>query len=441
MDRSRVVSRLLVAALVALTQWGCTESATGVSGRQPPFLAVVVFVEAPPEVTTRGPFTFRVRELSGQLGIDTSFRATPRDTTILSVVAASYRVDISGVPETCAVRNGTVQATVVPPNTNTTLLRFFINCEPGLTVITGTDGATADPDYLVSVTGVGTTPRSAVVRSSDTVRFADLQPGAYDVTLRLVAENCVVTSDGGATARVAIVPRGNASVRFRIVCAEQARRPRIVRLVGSYFEGSIGYVIRATDPDGDITRSFVDVTDCNLRSVLPTGGQRRGGYSSQPNVGRRDTAVIVGAYDLTLTDVQLVNRCLAVWVDDERGNVSPFVEIPLVPRVAARAPVVSSFNARLDGTRSVLVNASSTDPNNDYVGAFLVYLVRDGVLSTPDGQSDRVVSQPAGIIGPVATQLAVGIGFGAWNDYLGAILYAIDAEGNFTRVFDFDLFR
>ncbi len=438
---SGVVARLLVAALVALTQWGCAESATGVSGRQPPFLAVVVFVEAPPEVTTRGPFTFRVRELSGQLGIDTSFRATPRDTTILSVVAASYRVDISGVPATCAVRNGTVQATVVPPNTNTTLLRFFINCEPGLTVITGTDGATADPDYLVSITGAASVARSSVIRSNDTVRFADIAPGSYDVTLRLIADNCLVTSDGGAAARVTLVPRGNAAVRFRVVCAEPARRPRIVRLVGSYFEGSIAYAIRATDPDGDITRSFVDVTDCNLRSVLPNGGQRRGGYSSQPNVGRRDTAVIVGAYDLTLTDAQLLNRCLAVWVDDERGNVSPFVEIPLVRRDAARAPTFSSFNALLDGTRRIGVNATATDPNNDYVGAFVVYLVRDGVLSTPDGEPDRVVAQPAGIIGPVATQLAVGIGFGAWNDYLGVIVYVIDAEGNFTRAFDLDLFR
>ena len=172
-----------------------------------------------------------------------------------------------------------------------------------------------------------------------------------------------------------------------------------------------------------------------------SGGQRRGGFSSQPNVGRRDTAVIVGAYDLTLTDAQLVNRCLAVWVDDERGNVSPFVEIPLQPRAASRAPVVSSFNAQLDGTRSVLVSAAATDPNTDYVGAFLVYLVRDGVLSPPDGQLDRVISQPAGIIGPVATQLLVGIGFGAWNDYLGAIMYFVDAEGNLTRALDLDLFR
>ena len=84
---------------------------------------------------------------------------------------------------------------------------------------------------------------------------------------------------------------------------------------------------------------------------------------------------------------------------------------------------------------------TSDEVRGENVGAFLVYLVRDGVLSTPDGQPDRVASQPAGIIGPVATQLLVGIGFGAWNDYLGAIMYFVDAEGNFTRALDFDLFR
>ena len=419
----------------------CAENATGVSGRQPPYLAVLVFVDAPPEVTTRGPFTFRVRELSGTLGVDTTFRASPKDTSILSVPAASYRVDISDVPATCGVRAGTAQGIVVPENSNTTLVRFFITCEPGLTVITGTDGATADPDYLITVTGSGSPAFSSVVTSNDTVRFAGIPPGSYDVTIRLVAANCVVTSDGGESVRIAIAAGGSSLVRFRIVCAEEARRPRIVKVVGSYQDGSIAYVIRATDPNGDIARSFVDVTDCNHRSILPNGGQLRGGFSSAPNVARRDTAVIVGAYDLGLTDAQLKQRCLSVWVDDERGNVSPIVEVPLPARSPLRAPVSNTFNALLNGTRSILVNASASDPNNDYVGAFLVYLLRDGVLTAADGQPDRVLGQPAGTIGFINTELPVGIGFGAWNDYIGAIVYFVDAEGNFTRVIDLDLFR
>jgi hypothetical protein len=441
MTAPRRILRLLVVALATFSHLGCTEGVTGTVGRQPPFLAVVVFVDAPPEVTTRGPFTFRVRELSGELGVDTSFRATPADTTILSVTAATYRVDISDVPEACAVRNGTAQAIVVPPNTNTSLLRFFITCTPGLTVVTGTDGAASDPDYVVSVTNASGAVFTGLLTSNDTIRFAGIDPGAYDVTLRLVADNCVVTSDGGESVRVTLVPRGSSLVRFRIVCAQEAERPRIIRMVGSYFEGSIGYVIHATDPDGDIIRSFVDVTDCNRRSILPRGGQLRGGYAAAPNVARRDTAVIVGAYDFDLSNAQLENRCLAAWVDDQFGNVSPIIEIPLPRRAATRAPVLATFSSRLNGVRSIRVNATATDPNGDYLGAFLVYLVRDGVLSVADGQADRVIADPAGIIGPVVTELAVGIGFGAWNDYLGTVVYVIDAEGNFTRALDLDLFQ
>ena len=142
-------------------------------------------------------------------------------------------------------------------------------------------------------------------------------------------------------------------------------------------------VIWAMLPDGDITRSFVDVTDCNRRSILPNGGQLRGGYSSAVNVARRDTAVIVGAYDLTLQDTQLANQCLAVWVDDERGNVSSIVEVPLPRSSAARAPVAADFSAVLQGTTSIRASATPVDPNRDYVGAFLVYLARDVILERP----------------------------------------------------------
>src|SRR5262245_54481142 len=118
-----------------LTLLGCSAD-FGMSPRQsrmhPPYLAVVVFVDAPPEIATRGPFSFRIRELSGTLGIDTSLRASPKDTIIIPVAPATYRVDISDVPSTCGVREGTAQSVVVPENSNTSLARFFINCSPAL---------------------------------------------------------------------------------------------------------------------------------------------------------------------------------------------------------------------------------------------------------------------------------------------------------------------
>src|SRR5687767_7906375 len=102
--------RIAAAAAWLVALVSC-EAPSGInSGRRPPYLAVVVMVDAPTEVTTRGPYTFRVRELSGTLNVDTTFRASPKDTVIMSVVAASYRIDIADVPPTCGVRDGTAQA-------------------------------------------------------------------------------------------------------------------------------------------------------------------------------------------------------------------------------------------------------------------------------------------------------------------------------------------
>jgi hypothetical protein len=130
-----------------------------------------------------------------------------------------------------------------------------------------------------------------------------------------------------------------------------------------------------------------------------------------------------------------------VWVDDERGNVSSIVEVPLPRSTAARAPVAADFNAVLQGTTSIRASATPVDPNRDYVGAFLVYLVRDGILAAPDGQFDRLVAEPAGIIGPVNTQFVLRPELGFWSDYVGVVLYLVDAEGNFNRLLDLDLFR
>src|SRR5215510_9027884 len=96
--RWRFALRAFVATLLAAS---CRQDAVVGPGNGPPYLAVVVLVDAPPEVTSRGPYLFHVRELSGTLHIDTTFRASPRDTVVFSVPAATYRVDIGDVPATC----------------------------------------------------------------------------------------------------------------------------------------------------------------------------------------------------------------------------------------------------------------------------------------------------------------------------------------------------
>ncbi len=418
------------------------DAATGPAGRHPPYLAIVVSVDAPPEVTSRGPYRFRVRELSGTLPIDTTLRASPKDTLIIPVEPASYRVDIADVPATCGVRDGTAQAITVPPNTNTSLIRFFISCTPALAVSVFTDGANPDTAYVLTVKAASGAERVSIISGNDTVRLDGLSPGAYSVTLRHVAPNCAVTSDGGENASATLTASGGAVVAFRIVCSEESRRPRIVAFASSHAGGSVGFFLRATDPDGDIERSYLDVTNCARRSVLPGGGRLRGGFSGAENVTRKDTARIVGAYDFGLSDAALAGRCVAAFVADARGNMSEIVELPLRPRVAAQSPVGTGFNARFNGTRGLQVQVTPSDPDGDYAGMFVVYLLRDAIVSFPaDGQPDRLVAYPAGIIGTTIPELPFGIGFGSWSDYLGVIVYLVDRAGNLTRLEDADLLR
>jgi len=436
---------LFVGAL--LTLLGCSAD-FGMAPRQsrmrPPYLAVVVFVDAPPEMVSRGPYSFRIRELSGTLGVDTSLRASPKDTIILPVQPATYRVDISDVPSTCGVREGTSHSVTVPEKSNTSLTRFFINCSPALVVAAYTDGVFPDSDYILTVqggSGTDSVNRAFLVEANDTTRVESLKAGTYTIALHHVAANCMITSDGGEQISAKITPAGGVFVAFRIVCSEVARRPRIVQAAASYGGGSLAYIIRAVDPDKDIERTFVDVTDCNRKSVLPGGGLRRGGFSGYPNVTGKDTAVIVGAYDLTVSDDVIRNKCIAIWVADERGNTSEFSELPLPPRDAARSPTAPTFNARLNGTRGIQAQVTAADPNDDYVGLFAFYQLRDGIVSPGDGQPDRLVPAPAGIIGTTIQELPLGIGFGEWSDYLSFVVYLVDRAGNFTRLEDHDLFR
>lgn len=431
----------LIAVLLAAA--ACRpDASSGPIGKRPPYIAIVVSVDAPREIITRGPYAFRVRDLSGTLPIDTTLHATPKDTLILSVEPATYRVDIADVPATCGVRDGTAQAITVPPNTNTSLVRFFISCAPALTVSALTDGSNPDSVYVLTVKGSTGAERVSVIAANDTVRLDGLAAGNYAVTLRHVASNCVVTSDGGENVSASISESGGAFVAYRVICSDQKLRPRIVHLAGTYSNGSLGFYLRAVDPDRDIERTFVDVTDCNRKSILPGGGRRRGGFSGFPNVTRQDTAQIIGAYDVAVTDAAFSGRCIAAWVADERGNTSEFVELPLAPRVSSRSPVASTLNARFNGTRGLQVQVAPSDPDGDYVGLFVVYLLRDAVVSLPsDGLPDRLISHPPGIIGSIIPELPFGIGFGIWNDYLGVIVYLVDRTGNFTRLEDGDLFR
>ncbi|MBK8250998.1 MAG: hypothetical protein IPK85_26915 [Gemmatimonadetes bacterium] len=434
------MTKWLVPLLLGLGLTSCVGEPTAPVGA--PYLAVVVLVDAPDEVTTRGPYRFRVRELSGTIRRDTTFFATPRDTVILSVEPATYVVEIDEVPAACGVRQGGIQYIEVPPRTNTSLARFLLTCRNALTLTVLSDGNQVDSGYVFTVTRPGVPARTGVLASSDTILLDNVTPGTYDVALRHVAENCTVLNSGGDAVQVTIPPAGGATHHFRVTCSEPARRPRIAEFRSTYDRGAVGIMLRVADPDRDVERFAWDITDCSRRSVLPDGWRRRGGFAGWENVTNRDTAIVISGFDIPLSDAQLVGRCQAVYVGDERGNISEILEVPLVPRTAAKAPGVVRFNATYVGTASLRVDLEVFDPDDDFVGAFLAYNLRDGVvILPPDGAPDRVILQPAGIIGSTFPDLPFNIGFGQWSDYLTVTVYLVDRAGNVTRIEDPNLFQ
>jgi hypothetical protein len=407
-----------------------------------PYLAVVVLVDAPDEVTVRGPYRFRVRELSGTIRRDTTFFATPKDTVILSVEPATYVVEIDEVPPACGVRQGGIQYVEVPPRTNTSLARFLLTCRNALTLSVLSDGNQVDSGYVFTVTRPGTPARTGVLAANDTILLDNVSAGTYDVALRHVAENCTVLNPGGENVQVTIPPGGGASQHFRVTCSEPARRPRIAEIRSTYDRGTVGILLRVADPDRDVERFSWDITDCAKRSVLPGGWRQRGGFAGWENVTNRDTAVIISGHDIPLSDAQMVGKCQAVYVGDERGNISEIIEVPITPRTSGRSPGVVRFNASYVGTVALRIDLEVFDADGDFVGAFLAYNLRDGVvILPPDGAPDRVIAQPAGIIGATFPDLPFNIGFGQWSDYLSVTIYLVDRAGNVTRIEDTNLFQ
>lgn len=411
-------------------------------GRRPPYLALVISVDAPDEVNTRGPYRFHVRELSGKLKYDTTLRATPRDTVILSVQPATYALEISDVPESCGVRDGTVQYALVPPNTNTTLARFSLICRNALTLITLTDGLAPDSLYIYAVTRGDTAVSAGQMAGNDTLLIDGLAPGDYTVTLRHVAERCVVLSDGGEVATFRLTQQGGQRLVYRITCSDETKRPTLVEFRGSYDRGTVGYFMRVLDKQRDVDFYFWDITDCRRHSVLPGGRRKRGALQGFENTSYRDTAVIIGAHDVPLPDSILRKSCQAVFVHDAYVNVTEVIESPLVPRRPMTSPSATSFNASYVGTVGMRVILKVHDPDADFLGSFVNYTLRDGIVAfPPDGQPDRLLFQPPGQLGSEIRDIPFDIGFGTWTDYYGAIVWLLDRAGNVTRLEDSDPFH
>lgn len=432
-----LLTSVAVRAALSMLALGCQNVVDLPQGPHPPYLAVVVLVDALNSETAQGPYTFRVRELSGVLQVDTTFRATARDTSYFSVEPAEYHIDISGIPATCGVRGGSRAYANVMPNTNTTLVRFYLACRNALTLTTMTFGSNPDSSYAYLLTGPDGLTRTGELAGNDTILVDDLSKGTWDVELRLVKDNCVVTSDGGERFSAELSDKGGATHRFIARCSDIPRRPRVLAFRGSYQKGAVGFFAEIVDTERDIDNYTYNITDCRGRSVLPNKGYYLYALRGQVNVSYADTAHIVGGFDVNIPVSELRNLCQSLWVGDGLGNTTPIIEIPLVPRSASASPVATRFNAVINGTSSLAVDLAVSDPDGDYVGCFVTYVLRDGIVTVPlDGDFDWLVFLPAGIIGNTVPTIPLNIGYGTWSDYYGARVYLLDRAGNLTRLED-----
>jgi hypothetical protein len=348
-------------------------------------------------------------------------------------------VDLEGIPSNCAIRDGGQRSIVLSQADNTGLIRYSIQCRGLLNVEFATDGFDIDPEFIWRIRAVDGTveDRVGIVGSTDTLVVDHLPAGTYTVQLAGVAPNCLVTSDGGPRRTVAVDSRGGTTISFRVRCAREASRPRILELAGGYVLGSAAFTFRAIDPERDIDGYVWDLTDCHGNSVLPAGGERtRRGLMAGRAFGS-DTLVVVSAYEIGLPDAEMIGRCTELRLFDFAGNSSAIVT-HRIGSATGRRPVVLPLDSRLVGTQFVRTTLTASDPDGDLVGHFVGVRLRDGTLGTPDGVPDFGIMDPAGYLGTQVPNIPT-TGRLRWDDIYAVIVWVIDRAGNVVRVEDTNL--
>lgn len=397
----------------------------------PPYLAIVSKLDVPAGITPGARYTFRVAEISGTTGIDTVITAAPTDTTILSVVPATYRVTADSLPPNCSMRDGAEQYVLVPEGANTALARFQVICSSPLVIETGTDGAGADDQYYVRLAGAGIAERYLIIGGNDTLRVDSLPAGMYEVELGAIGPNCEVTSDGREMRRLQLSAQGGGRVSFRIRCSDLALRPVVTRFESGTQDGGFAFYFIASDPDRDIERYTFDVTDCAGTSLLPRGARTRRGLSSG-RTSRADTTKVIGAFELGLS-LSATPVCASLRVEDEQGNTTRWIDRRLGTAPGGAAPVFVSAGIGFQGTSAIEVSVSVADLDNDFAGLFAMARLSDGALGPSDGQPDIGAFNAAGYLAPPLPNVPLGNGRPELADYHAIILYGIDLRGNVTR--------
>jgi hypothetical protein len=405
----------------------------------PPYLAIVTHLTALPGVTPPARIAYHVEELSGTLNINRFVEASPSDTVILPVPPATYVITAQNVPPTCFIREGPQRAIVLTSQDNTGIIRYLIQCRGALTVITETDGHDPDDGFIYQLRSEGGYERLGAALANDTVVFNALPPGDYTIRLAGVAPNCVVTNDGGRRLSFTLDAAGGTILNFRIQCARESERPRILWFASSYTLGSSAFAFRVTDPTRDIDGYTWDLTDCNGHSILPDKRERirRGLMNGRTRF--LDTMTVIGGYDIGLPSSEMQGRCTEIRVFDFESNNSDVIEHK-IGSSGGTAPFATGFNAQLVGTEFVRTALTVGDPDGDFLGIFLAVRLRDGTLGPPDGNPDVGIMDPAGYLTPTAPIIPT-TGRIQWDDVYAVIVWLVDARGNASRLEDSDVFH
>lgn len=404
----------------------------------PPYIAIVTLVDAPTGADVGGPYRYVLRGLSSTAPLDTTITAAPTDTIIVSVKPGTYDLALEGLPAKCLTRFGTEQTIVVPEASNTAIARYTVICRPLLRLQVITEGNVLDDRYVYRVTGAGVT-RTGTVGALDQVFVEGLPAGDYDVELTNIAANCTPVSAPRAAARVSVASSGNATVAFRIGCSDPGRRP-LLHAVTAQWAGdqSIGVTIAGSDPDRDLDRYVLDVTDCAGRSVRaelePT--VQRGLRSDR--TAFQDSILVLTALDLLeRADAGPGPRCIAARLGDAGGNTTPFAEAVIRSAAPSLAPVVTTFNARYEGTTAIATRLNAVDRQDDFAGVWAQLRLRDGVLGALDGRPDIGFYNVAGFLGTALPNVPLG-GRIQFGDVLAVEAFVFDRQGNVALVRDTD---
>ncbi len=407
---------------------------------RPPYLAILVKGNANVAGDLGTPYRYHVRELSGTLHLDTTITADPLDTIILSVKPATYVVSLAGVPPQCRLRDGADQAIVIPPNSNTSAIRYVIDCRPILRLVALSDGAPLDSDYIYRLIPSDGVERIGLLHANDTLGLNHIPPGPASVELLNLSGNCIVISDGGSNPSLVLDSLGGNHQDFRIHCSDPAHRPALVSFLPSYHDGAAGVVFRVRDPDHDANYYAWDLTNCRRKSLLPTGARTRPNMSTGVATNG-DSVTALAAFEIGLPDDSVRGKCLALWVGDRMGNLSQVEEAPFTSRPGL-PPTALQFNAKFLGTQAIRTQLSAADPDGDFLGTFVTYKMRDGILGPPDGEPDyAVINVVDGYPGTSIPDLTLYGGILSYENFYGVVAYLFDAAGNFTRVEDDVLFQ